>query len=163
MRLLDVIQGKLVIPRMRSRNKWDAIEELVDKLVEQHEIRFLDRREVLEAVLQRERSRSTGLDRHVALPHGRTRAIEDILGTLGIAPEGLPFESTDGTDARLVCLLVLPELRYRDHIQTLANVARLLSDDALQERLVGAGRLGSAERVVKLIEEAEGPAFLNER
>ena len=99
MRLLDILQGKLVIPRMRSRDKWAAIEELVDKLVEEHEIRIFDHREVLEAVLAREKSRSTGLDHQVALPHGRSQVMEDLVGVLGIAPLGIPFESTDGQDA----------------------------------------------------------------
>ena len=70
-RLLDIVQGKLVIPQMRARNKWEAIEELVDRLVEEHEIRIFDQPDVLEAVLVRERSLSTGLQDHVALPHAR--------------------------------------------------------------------------------------------
>ena len=49
MRMLDLLQGRLVIAQMRSRTKWDAIEELVDKLVEEREIRIFDRQEVLHA------------------------------------------------------------------------------------------------------------------
>ena len=32
MRLLDLVQGRLVIPQMRSRTKWEAIEELLNIL-----------------------------------------------------------------------------------------------------------------------------------
>ena len=159
MRLLDIIQGKLLIPQMRSENKWDAIEELVDQLVQEHEIRILDRRTVLDAVLARERSQSTGLNRNVALPHGRSRAVEDLIGVLGVAPQGIPFESTDGLDARLICLLVIPEVQYREHIKTVADVAHLLSDQRLQQELIAAGLTGSADRVRDVIERAEGPRF----
>ena len=159
MRLLDIIQGKLLIPQMRSANKWDAIEELVDQLVQEHEIRILDRRTVLDAVLARERSQSTGLNRNVALPHGRSRAVEDLIGVLGVAPQGIPFESTDGLDARLICLLVIPEVQYREHIKTVADVAHLLSDQRLQQELIAAGLTGFADRVRDVIERAEGPRF----
>jgi len=160
MRLLDIVQGKLVIPQMRARNKWDAIEELVDKLVEEHEIRIFDRREVLEAVVARERSRSTGLEQQVAMPHGRSRAVEDLLGVLGIAPDGIPFESTDGADAQVVCLLVIPELQHRDHIKTISDLARLLTEPSFREQLVAAGRTGSHQNVLQFVEQREGPDFL---
>lgn len=160
MRLLDIVQGKLVIPQMRARNKWDAIEELVDKLVEEHEIRIFDRREVLEAVVARERSRSTGLEQQVAMPHGRSRAVEDLLGVLGIAPDGIPFESTDGADAQVVCLLVIPESQHRDHIKTLSDLARLLTEPSFRAQLVAAGRTGSHQNVLQFVEQREGPDFL---
>lgn len=160
MRLLDIVQGKLVIPQMRARNKWDAIEELVDKLVAEHEIRIFDRREVLEAVVARERSRSTGLEQQVAMPHGRSRAVEDLLGVLGIAPDGIPFESTDGADAQVICLLVIPELQHRDHIKTISDLARLLTEPSFREQLVAAGRTGSHQNVLQSVEQREGPDFL---
>ena len=131
MRLLDILQGKLVVPQLRARNKWAAIEELVDKLLEEHEIRIFDEREVLDAVLTQERSRSSGLNDRVALPHGRTRVLEDVIGVLGIASAGIPFDSTDGQDAQVICLLVIPEGQYREHVKTLADTARLL-ETALQ-------------------------------
>lgn len=162
MRLLDILQGKLVIPRMRSRDKWAAIEELVDKLVEEHEIRIFDQREVLDAVLAREKSRSTGLDRQVALPHGRSRVMEDLVGVLGIAPQGIPFESTDGQDAHFICLLVIPEAEYRDHIQTVANVARQLSDDGFRAAIHQAGATDSPKQLLEVIEAMEGPDFLRD-
>lgn len=160
MRLLDIVQGKLVIPQMLARNKWDAIEELVDKLVAEHEIRIFDRREVLEAVVARERSRSTGLEQQVAMPHGRSRAVEDLLGVLGIAPDGIPFESTDGADAQVICLLVIPELQHRDHIKTISDLARLLTESSFREQLVAAGRTGSHQNVLQSVEQREGPDFL---
>jgi PTS system nitrogen regulatory IIA component len=162
MRLLDIIQGKLIIPTMRSRNKWDAIEELVDKLVEEHEIRIFDEHEVLEAVLAREKSQSTGLNDHVALPHGRTSAVEDVVGVLGIAPTGIPFESTDGEDSQLICLLVIPDSQYRDYVRTVTDVPRRLSNPQFRLELVEAGRTGSLEQVCRAIEHVEGPAFLAE-
>jgi PTS system fructose-specific IIA component/PTS system nitrogen regulatory IIA component len=141
---------------MRSRNKWDAIEELVDHLVEAHEIRILDRREVLDAVCTRERTRSTGLDNRVALPHGRSRIIEDVIGVLGVSVAGIPFESTDGQDTQLICLLVFPETQSRDHLGVLSEVARTLSDGEFRDQLFAAVAAGDAESLLRVVQSAGG-------
>jgi PTS system nitrogen regulatory IIA component len=132
----------------------------LDRLVEEHEVRILDRSDVLEALLEGERSLSTGLEDHIALPHVRTQAVDDLIGVLGIAPDGIPFESRDGKDAQVIALLVVPEDQHREHVQTLAGVASLLSDAAFRDRLVEAGRTGWRERVIEIIEDREGPEFL---
>jgi PTS system fructose-specific IIC component len=160
MRLLDLVQGRLIIPQMRSRNKWDAIEELVDKLLEEHEIRIFEREEVLRAVLERERSRSTGLNDRVAMPHARTPTLQDPVAVLGIAPGGIPFESTDDQDAEVICLLLIPEAQYSDHIKTMADMNRLLSDARFRAELVDAARAGDAQGVLDVVERHEGPGFL---
>ena len=162
MRLLDIVQGKLVIPQMRARTKWDAIDELVDRLVEEHEIRIFDQPDVLEAVLVRERSLSTGLQDHVALPHARMQVVDDLIGVLGIAPDGIPFESIDGKDAVLIALLIVPEYAYREHIHTLTMISALLSRPDFRSQLVAAGRTGSAQQVIEIIERTEGREFLQD-
>jgi mannitol/fructose-specific phosphotransferase system IIA component (Ntr-type) len=156
MRVADILQGSMIVPKMRSRNKWDAIEELVDHLVEAHEIRILDRREVLDVVCTRERMRSTGLDNRVALPHGRSPIIEDVIGVLGVSVAGIPFESTDGQDAQLICLLVFPESQSRDHLQVLSDMARTLSNGDFRNRLIAAAAAGGAESLWKEVQSAAG-------
>ncbi len=160
MRLLDLLQERLVVPRMRSRTKWDAIEELVDKLVEEHELRIFDRQEVLEALVAQERRHSTGLSQGLALPHARTSVLEDPIAVLGVAAEGIPFESVDGQDTQLICLLMIPDAQYGDHIKTIADITRLLSDAALRAQLVAAARTGDDREVLNVIKASEGPGFL---
>jgi len=144
---------------MRSRDKWTAIEELVDRLLEEHEVRIVDRPDVLEAVVSREKSLSTGLKEYVALPHGRTDAVDEIVGVLGIAPQGIPFESMDGKDAKVLCLMLIPHEQYREYVKTLAAISRLLSDPGFQRSVLGAARGDSAEGVIHAIEAIEGPEF----
>lgn len=156
MRLVDILQGKLIVPQMRSRTKWDAIEELVDHLVDAHEIRILDRREVLDAVCTRERTRSTGLDNRIALPHGRSQIIEDVIGVLGMSSAGIPFESTDGQDAQLICLLVFPAVQSRDHLRILSDITRTLSNGAFRDRLFAVAAEGKADSLLDAVGSAEG-------
>jgi len=68
--LSELIQEEVIKVGLTARDKWEAIEELVDVLVAAHEIRLADRPAVIEAVNIRERSFSTGLKYGLAVPHG---------------------------------------------------------------------------------------------
>ena len=138
MQLSELIQEDVIKVGLTARDKWEAIEELVDVLVAAHEIRLGDRAEVVQAVQARERSFSTGLKYGLAVPHGAVDCVEEIVAALGTCPQGIPFESADGAPARLVILLVLPRGKFQHHVRTLAAVSRLATRPELRERVLAA-------------------------
>lgn len=138
MTLSELIQPDLIKINMESQSKWAVIEELVDHLITNHELRLSDRQEVVEAVFTRERSLSTGLDHGLAVPHGAVECVKDIIVSLGVSPKGIPFECQDGQPARLIVLLVIPKGSFQQHVRTLAGVARLASQKDLRERIINA-------------------------
>jgi len=142
-----------------AKEKYEAIEELVDLLVEAHDIPLSLRDHVVEAVTARERSMSTGMEAGVALPHGSSDQVDDIIGAFGIAPRGIPFESLDGRPAKLIILLVVPKQRFQAHVRTLAGIAHLLSQESLREALIQASDVTT---VLELIEQEEDKAGLHE-
>ena len=138
MQLSELIQEDVIKVGLTARDKWEAIEELVDVLVAAHEIRLGDRAEVVQAVQARERSFSTGLKYGLAVPHGAVDCVEEIVAALGTCPQGIPFESADGAPARLVILLVLPRGKFQHHVRTLAAVSRLATRPELRGRVLAA-------------------------
>jgi len=136
--LSELIQEEVIKVGLTARDKWEAIEELVDVLVAAHEIRLADRPAVIEAVNVRERSFSTGLKYGLAVPHGSVDCVGEILAALGTSQEGIPFESADGLPARLVILLVIPKNSFQQHVRTLAGVSRLATGPELRERVLAA-------------------------
>lgn len=121
-------------------DKWDAIERLVAHMVERGRIPGESSESIREAVLQRERSMSTGLERGLALPHAAVDDVTKVAACLGVVgrEEGLAFESIDAQPARLVVLLVIPRDQKLLHIRTLADLARVLGNDAVRTRLLEA-------------------------
>ncbi len=96
MLLSELLQEDVVKIGLQATTKWEAIEELVDVLVAAHEIRLGDRDEVIEAVVARERSASTGLKYGLAVPHGSlSTACRRSWRVLGTSAAGIPFESID--------------------------------------------------------------------
>jgi mannitol/fructose-specific phosphotransferase system IIA component (Ntr-type) len=138
LQLSELIQEEVIKVGLTARDKWEAIEEMVDVLVAAHEIRLADRAAVIEAVTTRERSFSTGLKHGLAVPHGSVDCVGEILAALGTSAEGIPFESADGAPTRLVILLIIPKGEFKQNVRTLAGVSRLATTTELWERVLAA-------------------------
>lgn len=159
MLLSEMVQEDLVTTELRANNKWDAIEELIDLLIATHELRVVNRSEVLEAVLARERTLSTGLEHGLAVPHGAVECVIDLLAVIGVSHDGIPFDSLDGKPARLIVLLVIPKGAFRSQVSTLAGVARLARSKESRERIVAAR---TPHEVMEAIYEIERPELANQ-
>ena len=127
-------------------DKWQAIRELVDHLVATDRLPGERGEDVLDAVLSREKSMSTGMERGVAIPHAAVDDLETVVACMGVVSRegGLAFESIDGQPARLVVLLIIPRAQKLLHIRTLADVARALSKEEVRAALLGAPSATSA-------------------
>ena len=152
MQLSELIQEEVIKVGLTARDKWEAIEELVDVLVAAHEIRLADRMVVVEAVRIREYSYSTGLKYGLAVPHGSVDCVQDIVAALGTSARGIPFESADGQPARLVILLVIPKGTFQHHVGTLAGVSRLATRPELRKGVLAAS---TARDVAEAIRDLE--------
>jgi mannitol/fructose-specific phosphotransferase system IIA component (Ntr-type) len=142
-----------VVVGLRATTKQEAIDELVDLLVEKGEVAPGDRERVAQAVLERERSRSTGMEHGVALPHGAVDGLDDIAAALGVSSAGIEWKSLDKQPTHLVLLLAIPQNTLQVHVKTLAGIARLLNDDELRRKLRSATTSAEAYAAIKAGEE----------
>jgi mannitol/fructose-specific phosphotransferase system IIA component (Ntr-type) len=140
MRLTELFRPGDLIVDFAPDDKWVAVERLVEHLAAGGRIPAEAVDPVRQAVLARERSQSTGMERGIAIPHAAVDGVEEIAAALGIVrtETGLPFECIDGHPARLVVLLVIPRRQKLLHIRTLADVARVLGRDEVREALLAA-------------------------
>jgi PTS system fructose-specific IIC component len=152
MLLSEMIQEDVVRVGLAARDKWEAIEELVDVLIAAHELRLGNRAEVIEAVQTREKSSSTGLNHGLAVPHGAVDCVKELVAALGTSAEGIPFESVDESPARVIILLVIPRDQFPQHMRTLAGVSGLANRDELRTRILAAS---SASDVIQALQEQE--------
>ncbi len=148
MNLSEMIQEDVIKVGLEATNKWEAIEELIDVLVEAHELRLTDRAQVAEAVVTREKSMSTGLEHGLAVPHGAVDCVNDIVASLGVSRTGIPFQSADGSPACLIALLVIPRGSFQRHVRTLAAIARLAGSPDLRQKIIAASTAGEVFRII---------------
>ena len=139
MQLQELLSPADFLVPFEPSDKWDAIDRLMQHLVEAGRIEAEQADGLAERVMERERSMSTGMERGIAMPHAAVDGIDKVVAQLGIVTreDGLAFESIDAQPARLVVLLVIPRAQKLLHIRTLADLARVLQSDdvrtALQE------------------------------
>lgn len=136
--LSDLLTEAQVLPDMTSRNRWEAIEELLGQVVVGGAVRAKQREGILVALRKREQSMSTGIGFGVGLPHASTELVENLVCALGRSRAGMDFESLDGQPVQLVVLLLVPKGQYQQHLHTVANVARLLHRQELRDALLAA-------------------------
>lgn len=152
MNIKRVLTTKQVRLPLRTSSKQDVIEELLDLLVSAGLVS--DRASALKTVLEREKKMSTGLQNGIAIPHGKTDAVQQLVAAVGIKPEGIAFEALDGQPTRIVVLTLSPASKAGPHIQFLADLSKTLGDEATRNVLLHAK---SEDEVVAILTR-ESPA-----
>lgn len=123
MRISDLLEPALLRVPMHSTAKVDVIRELVAALVNAKGL--TDGEAIAEAVLARERLRSTGIGYGLAIPHAKCPGLERLSLVVGKPAVPIPFDSIDGRPVELIILVVSPPHETTAHVQTLARISRL--------------------------------------
>jgi len=131
--LTQILNPSCIKVPLEGKDKESVITELVDLLNDAGLL--LDREVVLEAILSREQTRSTGIGSGIAIPHGKCKGVKDLVMAIGIAAEPIDFQSIDGKPIKVVVLLASPQDRTGPHIQALARISRLMLDEKFKEKL----------------------------
>lgn len=140
MDIAAVLNEQSILLGIKGQNKYQAIEELVDVL---HRNGQLDDRDaVLETVLEREKYLSTGLENGLAVPHGKTNGVSQLIMAFGRSDSGIDFDSLDGKLTHNVCLLLSPKDNSGPHIRALAQITKLLRLPHIRNRLMTAQQAG---------------------
>ena len=150
MTLLEILSSETTIVGLKGNSKEEIIEELVDCLDASNTIS--DRDKVLQAVVEREKIMSTGIGDGIAIPHGKSDAVQRLVAALGTHRHGVDFEALDGEPAFVFFLLVSPANVSGPHIKALARISRLLKNDEFKKSLIEAS---TPEEVLEAIAEEE--------
>lgn len=131
---------------LEGTTKEAVIEELVNVL--DQDGCLTDSTSTLKAVLTRERSRTTGIGRGLAVPHGKSAGSPELAMAVGKTATPIDFASIDGKPVRMVMLVVSPMEKTGPHIRALARVSRIMGLDSFRRKLYKAD---SAEEIYDLI------------
>ena len=151
MLLTHILQSKCVKVPLEGQDKESVITELVDLLDTNGML--IDKGMVLDAVFTRERTRSTGIGSGIAIPHGKCKAVKELVMALGLVREPIEFDSVDGKPVKIIILLVSPADQTGPHIQALASISRLLLDEQFKNSIEGAT---SSDEAFGLLSKKEG-------
>jgi len=136
MNLKRALSPELVQIGLEGTTKREIIEGLVDLACKSGKVS--DRQAALDAVLEREKKMSTGMQHGIAIPHAKTDTVNELVACIAISAEPVEFESLDGKPSRLFICTLSPTNRSGPHIQFLAEVSKLLSDESRRSLMLAA-------------------------
>lgn len=136
MKLIDILDESSIVPDLQADTKTEALECLVDAMTTANPA--LRKDELLTVLLEREELGSTGIGDGIAIPHGKSQEISNIVSGFGLSKQGIEFDSLDGKPAHLFFLLVAPENSVGTHLKMLARISRMLKNVEFREKLLEA-------------------------
>lgn len=136
MKIRNVLTPNVIKVPLESTSKEGIIAELLDLLVATGKVS--DRDAAFQALMERERKMSTGLQEAVAVPHAKTNTVKSLAAAIGIKPEGVEFDALDGQPSKIFIMTLSPIDRVGPHVQFLAEVSRIIKSKEARERLLHA-------------------------
>lgn len=92
-------------------------------------------RDILGAVLERERLGTTGIGNGVAIPHARIPGLSKMCAAFARLETPIEYDAVDDRPIDLVVMLLAPENAGAEHLRALAQVSRLLRREDTRNQL----------------------------
>ncbi len=141
---------------LESSEKEECFAELLEVLVAENPA--LDRREAMNALIQREEKMSTAVFPSVAVPHALCTSAGDTLVAVGISRGGIEFDSPDPETnpghplVNVIFEILFEEKDTETHIQLLRDILQLVSNPDFVKNVLQAT---TSQEVYDLIESLE--------
>ncbi|WP_170006047.1 PTS fructose transporter subunit IIABC [Bacillus fonticola] len=150
-KLTDITSEYLIETDLAGTTRDDVIDELISKFDASGVLS--SKEEFKQAILNREEQSSTGLGMNIAIPHGKSPAVKHPAVAFGIKRDGVDWKSLDGTDAKLIFMIAVPEKAAGDaHLNILQMLSRKLMDEDFREQLL---KTTSKAEAYKLLEDIQ--------
>jgi PTS system fructose-specific IIC component/PTS system nitrogen regulatory IIA component len=149
--LCELFPPELIIVGLDSEDKDEVFEEMVDQFCQVE--RFDAREEILEALKEREAKMSTGIQKGIAVPHGKTDALGKMYGVLGISKRGIDYDALDGEPVYVLFMLLSPHKDTEKQLRVLKRLAQLLDNAQFFTDLVAQRDAQGVSGVIKKYED----------
>lgn len=136
MRVTEFLQPEAVLPELTSSTKSEVLRELAHALARMAPQVPAER--LWQVLDERERIGSTGMEKGVAIPHGRLPELTGLVACFGVSPQGIDFDARDGRPSHFFFALVAPESSAGLHLKALSKISRLFRSDGLRSALLAA-------------------------
>jgi len=152
MLLQELFTASCIKVDLEAEDKEEVFEELVDFLVRAYR---LDKKRdpILQAIREREGKLSTGIKAGIAVPHGKTEAVEGVYGVMGVSKKGIDYDALDGEPVHLIFLLVSSIEDSAQHLRTLKKIALLIESTDFYTRVLEADTAEKAYAILRQFED----------
>ncbi len=131
--LKGILDPERVLCDVHTRSKKHALDLLSEALSNGGE--RLQKLEILDCLISRERLGSTAIGGAVAIPHARIHKLSDLRAAFMRLAEPVAFDAADGKPVRFLFGLLVPAGDEEKHLRLLATISQMLSRDLFRQSL----------------------------
>jgi PTS system nitrogen regulatory IIA component len=148
MNLKTVLTTDTINLHLQGSTKEEIVNELLDILVKAGKIQ--DKTAAFNAVMEREEKMSTGMKHGIAIPHGKSSSIYDLVACIGISDKPVDFNSLDHKLCRIFIMTLSPIEKTGPHLQFLAEVSQLFKSAEKRDELL---KVETPEEILRVLSE----------
>jgi PTS system fructose-specific IIC component/PTS system nitrogen regulatory IIA component len=156
MLLSEVFLPEFIICNLKGRTKEAVFEEMVDLFCNATPQNI--RQDILAALWEREALMSTGVKHGIAIPHGKTTAIDNVFGIIGISRQGIDYDALDDKPVYLILMIIAPPVEAEKHLHILKSMANFLRKPSFYTDILNAKDNDAVYTVIKKYESQQAPA-----
>jgi PTS system nitrogen regulatory IIA component len=146
MDLMTILTPEMISLHLAGTTKDEIIDELIDVAMKSGKIG--DRNEAKAAVLEREARMSTGMKHGIAIPHGKTGTVSELVACVGISDNEVDFDALDHKGCKIYIMTLSPLEKTGPHLQFLAEVSTLFRSEEKRQAILAAK---TPEEVIALL------------
>lgn len=154
MRITDLLKPAGIALNASAASKAEAIDRLIELMDAAGNLN--DTAAYKAAVLEREKSGTTGIGEGIAIPHAKTAAVKRAGLAAMVVKDGVDFESLDGQPANLFFMIAAPDSAANLHVEVLSRLATILMDAEFRQSLIEAKDVDS---FLQLIDQTESSRY----
>src|SRR3989442_5189049 len=154
MTLVDLFPRSIWITDLKARDKKSVIKEMLQHLVQQGRLKEEGAKKAEKAVQKREGQGTTAIGKGLAIPHAKDCSfLKEVLGGFARSMDGIPFDAVDGGLVHVVFLVISPEEKAVQHLDTMKRIARLHLDEKTLRFLAKDETLEHLQEIFKEIDD----------
>lgn len=150
MKIDDILKKDSIIANLAGKNKDEVLRELTDFLQSTGLIK--DKEALLDTLIEREKLGSTGIGENVAIPHGKSDELSQIVTVFARSLNGVDFEALDQKPVHFVCMVIAPSNSTGQHLKALARISRIFKNQNLRDGLL---KMQDADQIYSLLLEED--------
>jgi mannitol/fructose-specific phosphotransferase system IIA component (Ntr-type) len=121
---------------LKAETKEEALRELVSLMASTSNA-ILDKEALLRAIVEREKTLSTGVGIGVAVPHAMIPEVADFVIALGRSHKGIEFDALDEKPVRIIVMIAASEKHSRgEYLKILASLMQRLRNKEFRRKVM---------------------------
>lgn len=145
----ELFSPEAISLELEAGNQAEAINQLIDMLESAGALR--DRAGFHRAILEREAVSTTAIEYGIAIPHGKSSAVQKPMVAYGYSRGGIQYNPEGNEKSHLFFMIAAPENSDNLHLKTLASLSRKLIHQEFREALAAAATKEEALAVLQTV------------